>query len=160
MLTEHCAFRCQPAYTTGGPQPAAAAFRELGQTVKKDHQPAGTDPSGESNSYRGHTDGNGDPERASSGAEEASCCCIPVSKSTQTEHMSAKWNENQFPKALRQSACQQDGMKTSFQKHTDKAHVSETEQKPVSKSTQTERMSVGLSRNCSKAHRVHVSGTK
>lgn len=73
------------------------AFRELGQTVKKDHQPSGTDPSGErviatENTWMTMAD----PERASSGAEEASRCGGPVSESTQC-------------------SCQRDGAKTSFQ---------------------------------------------
>lgn len=93
----------------GGPQPAAAAFRELGQTVKKDHQAVGTDPSGERAIATEDTRmAMADPERASSGAQEASCCGVPVSKSRQTERMSLGQSDNQFPKAHGQSACQLD----------------------------------------------------
>lgn len=134
------------------------AFRELGQTVKKDHQPSGTDPSGErviatENTWMAMAD----PERASSGAEEVSCCGGPVSESTQC-------------------SCQRDGAKTSFQKHTERmlvgqsqnqlpkahrVHVSGTERQPVSKNTQTEHMSAGWSnKQLPKAHRAHVSGTE
>lgn len=113
------------ARAMGGPPPAAAAFRELGQTVKKDHQAVGTDPSGERAIATKDTRmAMADPERASSGAQEASCCGVPVSKSRQTEHTSEGQSNNQFPKAHR-------------------VHVSRTEGKPVSKSTQTERMSAG-----------------
>lgn len=125
LLTEHCTFRCQPAYTYlcpshGRPSACNSCFQRAGadQTVKKDHQPAGTDPSGERAIATENTwMAMADPERASSGAEKASCCGGPVSESTQ-------------------SACQLDGATTSFQKHTDRAHVSGTEWK-LSKSTQS-----------------------